>query len=303
MASPPPAVVSPTTVQGITRQWPVPACSLTVADLRRLFDILTRKASEAATEQVGQLQRSQVQTDEEFIALQNEVRSVMGLVVRIQGATGEWTVANFIDAIREDLLPAVIMNIVYECGPLFSSRFRLFPQNQFSITIDFTHTQLGDLSNLALGGIGSSVVNVSGVNFTWINAVDHELRVFFAERKIRRDWLHSRFAYDFALFFVGVPVCLDAIYNLDKRLAPLVEFPPAVFVALYVYLMLVGLLGFRILFNYAKWIFPKIEGPSQRSRAGIHKAILTAIFLALLVRSVTAILWVVGIHLFSLFTH
>jgi hypothetical protein len=270
-----------------------------VADLRRLFEILEPKASEAATEQVRQLQRSQGQTDEQFSALQNEVRTLMSLVVRIQGASGEWTAANSLDAIREDSLPAVLTNVTFECGQLYRARFNLFPQNQFSVAVDFTRTHLVDLSNLALNtGVGPSVVYLSGMNSTWINAVDHEVRAFFAERTTSRNWLHSRFAYDIALLLVGIPISLDLIYNVDKRLAPLVNLPQAVFVALYVYLVLVGLLGFRILFNYAKWVFPKIEGPPQRRGAArIHKTILGAIFLALVARTVTTALWVLGIHL------
>ena len=74
---------------GITRQWPIPACSLTLADLRRLFDILVSKALEAATEQLGQLQKLPSQSDDQFTAFREEVRGLMGLTVRIQGASGE----------------------------------------------------------------------------------------------------------------------------------------------------------------------------------------------------------------------
>jgi hypothetical protein len=298
MADPLP-VARPAMAVGITRQWPVPSCALKLADLHRLFDILNSKASEAASEQLAHTQRSASQTDLEFASLREEVRNLMGLTVRIQGASGEWRFANSVAAISEDSLPAVVTNIFYECGPLYRARFNLYPQNQFSVAIDFTRTQLGDLSNLALGaGLGPSIVYVSGVNSTWVNAVDHELRAFFAERATRRGWLHSRFAYDLALFFVGFPACLDAIYNFDKRLTALVKLPQAVFVALYVYLVLIGLLGFRILFNYAKWVFPKIEGPPHRSGgATFHKTFLSALCLALVIRVVTTALWIVGIHL------
>jgi hypothetical protein len=292
-----PSLPRPAMAVGITRQWPIPACSLTLADLRRLFEILNNKALEAASEQLGQIQPSISQSDN--AAKREEIRNLMALTVTVQGASGEWRMINSVGAISEDTFPAVVTNVRYDCGQLYRARFNLFPQNQLSITIDFTRTQLGDLSNLALGaGLGTSIVNVMGVNSTWTNAADHELRTFFTERANRRGWLHSRFAYDLALFFVGFPICLDAIYNLDKRLSALVKFPPAVFVALYVYLVLVGLLGFRILFNYVKWVFPKIEGPPQKSgSAAFHKGIIGAVSLALLIRAVTTILWLAGIHL------
>jgi hypothetical protein len=223
----------------------------------------------------------------------------MGLVLRTQGANGEWSVANNTAPIADDSAPALLTNVFYECGQLYRARYGLFPQNSFAIALDFKRTRIGDLTNLALTeGLGSSTVSVTGVNSTWVNAVDHELRTFFTERAIRRGWLHSKFAYDFTLVFLAFPLILDGIYNLDNRLSTLIKLPAAVFVALYVYLVLVGLYGFRIFFNYVKWVFPKIEGPPQRNRGAIvHKMVLTAISLALLSRVVTTMLWFAGIHL------
>lgn len=280
---------------GINRQWPIPACSLTLADLRRLFEMLRSKALEATTEQLAHLS---AQMNIQVASVHDEARNLMALTVRVQSARGDWRFANSADPLSDDSFPPLASIVVYECGPLYRQRFNQFPQNQFSVTIDFTRTAIGDLSNPALAtGPGPSAVYVSGVNPTWVNAVDHELRTFFEERATRRGWLHSRFVYDLLLFFIGVPICLDGIYNLDKRLSVLVKFPAAVSVALYVYLMLVGLLGFRILFNYARWVFPKIEGPPQKSGSAVHKTILVAIFVGLMVRVVSTILWLAGIHL------
>jgi hypothetical protein len=281
----------------ISRQWPIPACSLTLDDLRRLFGVLKHKASEAATEQLAHI-RTSAGTSVDAKVLE-EARNLMGLTLQIRAANGEWSSANSAAPLSDDSAPAVLTSVTYDCGAQYKGRFSLFPQNLFSVTIDFTRTRLGDLSNLALSeGLGSSFVNLSGVNSTWVNAVDLELRTFFKERGTRRGWLHSRFAYDLALMLIGVPLCLDGIYLLDKRLATLITLPSAVFVALYVYFMLVGLYMFRLVFNYAKWVFPKIEGPPQRnSSATFHKVVLGALGLGLLDRVVETILWLAGIHL------
>jgi hypothetical protein len=287
-----PTLTPPALAAGISRQWPVPACSLTLADLRRLFDILKSKASEATNEQLSQ-PRLPSQTDA-------DVRNAMDLVLRTQGTNGEWSVANSTAPITDDSAPALLTNVFYECGQLYRARYGgLFPQNSFTIALDFKRTRIGDLTNLALAeGLGSSTVSVTGMNSTWVNAVDLELRTFFRDRANRRGWLHSKFAYDLALVFLAFPLILDGIYKLDNRLSTLIKLPAAVFVALYVYLVLVGLYGFRIFFNYVKWVFPKIEGPPQRNKGAIvHKMILTAIGLALLTRIVTTILWFAGIQL------
>jgi hypothetical protein len=88
-------MASPTTpatavlVRGITRQVPIPSCSLGIDDLHRLFQILQRKASEAADEQIAGLQQQQGQTPEQFNSAKGNVRSLLNLVVRVQGSNGE----------------------------------------------------------------------------------------------------------------------------------------------------------------------------------------------------------------------
>ena len=90
----------------------------------------------------------------------------------------------------------------------------------------------------------------------------------------------------------------NLVYHVDRFVRPALTLPEALFVALYVYFVLVALLGFCLLFNYAKWVLPKIEGPSRRHGGPkLHKAILGAIALALTVRAVTSLLWILGIHL------
>ena len=65
-----------------------------------------------------------------------------------------------------------------------------------------------------------------------------------------------------------------------------------------VYLVLIALFGFRLLFNYSKWIFPKCEGPS-RSQDGpkFHRAVLIAIGGGLLSLVTETLLRMVGMRL------
>jgi hypothetical protein len=143
-----------------------------------------------------------------------------------------------------------------------------------------------------------SNVAVSGANMTWVNAVTQELRAFFEARSTNRGWLYSRYAYDVLVLFIGFPASLNLVYHFDKFLRPLLKLPDALFVALYVYLVLVALLGFRFLFNYAKWVFPRTESPiKRRGTPGFHKTVLGAVALTLLARIITSLLWVLGIHL------
>jgi len=62
-------------------------------------------------------------------------------------------------------------------------------------------------------------------------------------------------------------------------------------------MVLVALLGFRVFFNYTKWIFPKMEGPTRRRGPGLHKAGLTIIMLTLLSLVIESLLRMAGFPL------
>jgi hypothetical protein len=299
MTSSPAIAAKAVLAKGITRQFPIPSCSLGVDDLDRLFRILQKKASEAADEQVAGLQQQAGQTAQQFNQGKESLRSLLNLVVRVQGTDGEWTAANTADPIREDSLPLSIASIQYDSSFLFRGQFNTYPQNNFLVTLDFTRTGILDLTNLsAAPGPNQSDAVVSGVNITWVNAVTQELRAFFEQRSAARGWLYSPYAYDLLVLTIGFPVSFNLVYHFDKILRPVLKLPDALFVALYVYLVLVVLLGFRLIFNYAKWVLPKIEGPSRRHGAPrLHKTILAAVALTLMARLITSFLWILGIHL------
>ncbi len=268
-------------------------------DLRRLFNALERKASEAADQQIANLQRQPGQTDEQFGQFKDYVRSLLRLVVRVQAGSGEWTAATTSEALNEDSLPVSIRSVQYESSFLFRGQFKSEPQNSFAVTLDFTRTSILDLTNLSAGpSLNQSGVLISGGNVTWVNGLSEELRTFFEARATARGWLYSAYAYDVLLIIIGFPLSFNLVYHIDRFVRPVLRLPDALFVALYVYFVLVALLGFRLLFNYAKWVLPKIEGPSRRHEGPkLHKTILGAIALALAIRAVTSLLWILGIHL------
>lgn len=298
--------VSPTTpanvtrLSGITRQFPIPPCALDVDDLERLFRLLEKKASEAAEEQANSLKQLEGQTDEQFREARASLRNLLDLVVRVQGVEGEWTLANATDPIDEESLPVSVSSIQYDSFFRFRVRFNnAQPLNHFLVTLDFRRTDIFDLTNTVIAAqTNPNSVSISGSDITWVNAVTQELRAFFKQRATNRGWLYSRFAYDFLLLFIGIPASLNLVYHADKVVGPILRLPEALFVALYVYLVLILLLVFRFLFNYVKWVFPRVDGPvKRRGIPGVHKTVLAAIGLALLTRAVTSILWLFGLHL------
>jgi hypothetical protein len=268
-----------TLARGVVRPFSIPSCTLTADDLRRFYDVLDNKAREAAEHQVTTLQRLPGQTTEQFEQVETNLRSSLSLVVRVQGINGEWTGSNTREALRDDSLPDSVAVVEYNSAFLFRTQFNVEPLNSFSVYLDFSRTGILDMTNLSSEPASNRSSSwISGMNTTWVNGTYEGLRTFFAERESSRGWLHSRHAYDLAVLVLGIPASFALVYRIDRVLRPILRVPDALFVALYVYLVLIALFGFRLLFNYAKWVFPKIEGPARREGGPkIHKAVLVLI--------------------------
>lgn len=295
MATPEIIPAAPTIVSGTNRHVAIPSCSLTADDLRRLYEVLEKKAGEAAAHQVSALQQLPGQTAEQFEQAKQNIRSSLALVVQVQGNTGEWTGSRTSEALLDRSLPDTVAAVDYNSAFLFRTQFNLQPQNSFSVYLDFARTSILDMSAEPTSNRSAGLI--SGANATWVDGTYEELHRFFNERSTARGWLHSRRAYDVAVLVLGFPASFALVYRADRFLRPLLRVPDALFVALYVYLVLVALFGFRLLFNYAKWVFPKCEGPTRQGGPKFHKAVLVAIGGTLLSLVTETLLRMLGVPL------
>jgi hypothetical protein len=285
---------TPFLVKGSTRQFPIPSCSLRAEDLRRLYNILEKRAGEAKDFEVGALRQQPGQSGEQFELAKNNVALSLKLVVSVQSITGDWVGGVSGEAFSDASLPDSIARITFDSAFLYRTQFKLEPQNSFNLTLDFSRTRILDLTNIALSPeMNQSSSNISGVNDGWVKAVHDDLRTFFDERATPRGWLHRRFSYDLSLLALGFPASLASCYHIAKWIGLRVTLPQSIAVPLYVALFLVSLLVFRFAFNYAKWVFPKVEGPSRRTWPILHRSLLALIgasLVSLVVESLAGIL-------------
>lgn len=289
-----PAQPTPSFAKGTTRQFQIRACCLKAEDLRRLYKILETRAREFASQAIGMLRQLSDQTDEQFKQVKENATSLLKLVVIVNASTGDWVSSSTDEALSDASLPDSIASIVYDSGFLFRGQMKIEPQNSFKVIIDFSRTQVLDLTNLWISpSSNTSSVLITGTNDTWVKAVHDDLRNFLDERATLRRWLYSRYTYDILVWTIGIPTSLAFVYHIDKWTKLTANSPGAVRIPLYVALFLLGLLIFRFLFNYAKWAFPKIESPSVRGWPVLHRSLLTIIWtsvVSILVESIARIL-------------
>lgn len=265
-----PQVVPPqqTLFSGINRPVQVPACSLTAEDLRFLYALLSQKADLAADLQIATLTKPQNQSQQDFDAMIRDLRELMKLTVRVQAMSGEWTGGQSDEALADRKLPAQIATVDFTSSLMYETRIKAAPDNWLSVHFDFSRPSVLDLSNLSISPAQNlSNGQVSGSNTTFVNACAEELRKYFDDRKTFRGWLHSRITYDALVIPFGFPLSFTAVAFGDSLLRKRVIGPESLFVAIDVYIALIALLAFRILFNYMRWAYPKLEGPSRVSAA------------------------------------
>src|SRR5262249_22687966 len=134
------------------------------------------------------------------------------------------------------------------------------------------------------------------IDVTWANGVCDELIHFFDQTKSRRGWLHLQESYTGLLLLLGFPLSFNVVYYLDKMLRRVATVPEALSVAIYVWSVLIVLYFFRILFNYARWVFPKVEVDAPRQHVGVrHRIAISALAIMLMGALVRAALKLFGI--------
>jgi hypothetical protein len=174
------------------------------------------------------------------------------------------------------------VRIEFDSAFLYRSRFNnLLPNNLFNVIIDLARANVLDVG--AVPTQNASAANISGLDATWANALYDELVVFFRQGRTRRGWLHLARSYDALVILVGFPLSFNIVYRLDRLIKRNVSLPEALLVALYVYAVLVALLLFRTLFNYARWAFPKLEIDAPRQHAAaVHRIAISTLALIVL---------------------
>jgi hypothetical protein len=201
--------------------------------------------------------------------------------VRLQTKTGDWIGGTKQDILNDDALPDGIIKIEYDSAALHRARFNTAPNNSFLLTIDFSRPDILDMASSPTAN--TSVANITANDSNWANALASELETFFRQTPTKRGWLHANRSYDALLLLLGFPLSFYLIFHLDRLIRHRTILPEALAVTMYVWLVLVVFFCFRVLFNYARWAFPKMEvnAPRQHRGAVAHRLLIWGLILIL----------------------
>ena len=270
-------------MRGLVRSQQISSCLLTEDDFKQLYSLLSEKAVEAAElaiEEFKEKSHTLPQQDRDYF--QARIGDATKLVAYLTGARGERVIYTEKSAISSESLPDDVRTLGIGSSYAYKVAFNTEPSNKFEVKLEFSKPKLLDFSNLWSGVTeGMNYVQVEGNNDTWVNGVYQSIISFFEKRAKRRSWLHAKHTYDLLLWLAGLPALFWIVFRIDRGMSVAYHSVSSVLiVALYLYVFLGGLILIRLLYNYARWVFPRYEYRGPRgNKPDKHRKIFWAILL------------------------
>jgi hypothetical protein len=269
---------------GIIRN-PVPACHLQVGDLKKLYCIMSKWQTEyrdqvfpILTQQA--LVQQPTETDEQFQQRYKRVFDSFVTSVTITTTTGILITENNENVLDENSLPENIKTILISTKSVPATVLPVV-SCYINVFLDFTQSPLFEFSRLpTLATVNETNYAVQADNEAWFWAANSELEQYFKGRRSNAEWIHRAGSYDALLFVFGLPVAIWLTYRASTALARF-QLTSIINIAIYVYVFFLVLNGFRMLFSYVRWVFPKIELQTSGQSALKQRGILAAILLSI----------------------
>ena len=253
----------------------ITACTFSKEDLRTLCEILQESSHAAAEEEITNytpIDPSIEQIDIEKVLL----RSGFELKVTVRGADDETIYGTIPVVFGSPRFPAKVKSLYIDSELDLRNLYNWSPRNRFELLLDFTKPALFNLSlSPSISTPNASNILVTGLNSDWVSGVYRKVTDFIEERKTRRRFLHRHSVYNLLLLLVGIPFAFWMAYKLAGVIDSVFgKFSVFVQNGAYGFLFFLMLHVFRILFHYARWIFPIVEYRGSKDAARKHRYIL-----------------------------
>ena len=256
------------------KEAPIGACKLTVADLKRLYQILNARQVELRERMVNILAQQPNETAETFAQRRIVVYNSYVTGVVLNGTNGEVISGDGDHVFDDHFVQTRIASVTIDTSFAPKARINFTPPDIGYVHLDFSRPPLLNFASFpTVPTPNASNWSVNAQNEAWSIALSTRLQEFFAEKSTKVNWLHGPATYDTLITFVGWPFALWGSLKLGNLINANHNVPSAIRTAVYVFAFLLSLNIFRALLSYSRWVFPKIELESTTSRQGLHRFI------------------------------
>ncbi len=260
---------------------PITACFFSKDDLKKFCEILQEWCSKALDEEMKHY-RQLNQTPEQLFAGIESLKSGFQLKVTVRGTDDERIYGTIPDVFNSPRFPDQVKTLHINSESELRNLYNWFPRNRFELLLDFTKPELFNLSLLSSRATpNASNINVAGLDSTWVSGVYGEIANFIEKNRTRRRFFHRHSVYDLLLLLVGLPFAFWMVYKssglINRMFGGLSVFVQN---GAYGCLFFLMLNVFKILFDYARWIFPIVEYKSLTDTVRKHRYILGCLIIA-----------------------
>ncbi len=251
-------------------------------NLLKLFKILQDRSYAAGDIEVTHFKQMN-QSDEEYEKNKETLKDAFELKLTVMSTDGQELWGSISDIFDSPNFPDDIKSIYVASDTALQVTYNWPTRNSFKLFLDFTRPKPLDLSFLPSQATpNESNITVEGYDATWVHGVFNEFNNFIDKYNAKLTWIHMHSIYDLLVWAMGLPFGFWVVYKLSPFLNNIFgTFSVFVQSASYVYIFLASLIGFRLLFHYARWIWPMVEYQSLKSTALKHRVTLGAIILGL----------------------
>ncbi len=256
--------------------------------IQRLLQVLKERCCSACDLELANLKQFD-QSDEDFADFKDTLKDAYEVRMTVNATDGQQLIGAVDDVLNSPNYPEDIKSIYIASDSVLKGVYNYTPRNFFQIFFDFSKPKLLDFSLMPSQATpNGSTITVSGYDATWANGVFKELDSFVKKNPSNMTWIHRSGVYDLLVWIIGLPPGFWLCYKLSGFFGRLFgSFSIFVQSAAYVYVFLVVLFGFRLLFHYARWVFPIVEFRIPRNKELAHRVVLGAIILGI----VSSVIW------------
>jgi hypothetical protein len=267
-------IATPADWRNFATQFPIAACHLMREDLKVLYRLINER-QEVYRDKIVAMQTQQPdETPEGFEGRKKRVHGAYVTSVTIAAKNGELLTGN-----NEQIFDAItywpdVKSVFFSTQSVPKAVINILPADRITLFLDFTQPPALDFSKLpTLPTSNESNFEIAAVDEAWLTLSKTRLVEFFQRRRSGYDWIHGAAVYDLLLVVIGLPFSVWGTVEIGS-IAPSINrmstFPR---VLIYCYVLFASVTVFRVLFSYARWVFPKVEVEIQGQTSSLrHRA-------------------------------
>lgn len=262
---------------------PIDGAYLKTSDLKTLYKIIDEKQAEHRDSFLASIFIMDGESQDDFIARSHKLYNCFVTSVSIKGINDEVISGNSEQFFDSPSIPERIKNVTYQTHIVPQAILKYLPSDRIVVSLDFSRPPLLDFSKLpTLPTPNDSYFELVANNESWFASTKAKLEQFFCNRQPAHCWIHREAIYDILLIFIGIPLSIWATWKTSSRFPSINNLHIFISSSIYIYTFIISLTIFRVLFSYARWLFPKVELLSSvTARQSKHRYYLTAIVLSI----------------------